>query len=201
MGYIASARGMDAKAREAGTMALVSAGAFPGFSNVLAVECARRLCPDPAGSGRIRDVDFAYFTAGLGGSGPVNLLITNLGFGEPVPVYADGAYAPQMTAGSASRRVPFFVEAGGPAYELVGERDVWPWPFPEAATVAEHLGITGASSTGMGTAPGIWNAILVALVGLVPRPLWRERWFSEGLAWFSLPLVWVTDLFVRETHA
>merc|ERR1712008_129104 len=59
----------------------------------------------------------------------------------------------------------------------------------------------GDSNTGMGTDPGIWNTILVALVALVPRDLWQERWFSEGLAWFSLPLVWVTDQFVKETHA
>ncbi|OLP99091.1 hypothetical protein AK812_SmicGene18366 [Symbiodinium microadriaticum] len=53
----------------------------------------------------------------------------------------------------------------------------------------------------MGTAPGIWNTILVGLVSLVPRDLWQERWFSEGLAWFSLPMVWFTDQFVKETHA
>lgn len=202
MKYIAAARAMSQNARAAGTMAVVCAGAFPGFSNVLAVECARRL--DPGGSSgsatQLKDLDFAYFTAGLGGAGPVNLLITNLGFGEPVPVFRNGKLAPQMIAGKVARRVPFYLNEGDRACELVGERDVWPWPFPEAATVAQHLGIRGDSNTGMGTAPGIWNTILVALVALVPRQLWRERWFSEGLAWFSLPMVWATDQFVSETH-
>lgn len=199
--YIASARAMSKDAEKAQTMALVSAGAFPGFSNVLAIECARRLDKSSTKPCQLQDLDFAYFTSGLGGAGPVNLLITNLGFGEPVPLFRDGKYSPQTIAGSQPRRVRFFLDESDPAFQVVGERDVWAWPFPEAATVAGHLGISGNSSTGMGTAPGIWNTILVALVSLVPRELWRERWFSEGLAWFSLPLVWVTDQFVNETHA
>eukprot|EP00746_Dinoflagellata_sp_MGD_P083736 gnl/MRDRNA2_/MRDRNA2_33302_c0_seq1.p1 gnl/MRDRNA2_/MRDRNA2_33302_c0~~gnl/MRDRNA2_/MRDRNA2_33302_c0_seq1.p1 ORF type:complete len:303 (+),score=58.95 gnl/MRDRNA2_/MRDRNA2_33302_c0_seq1:88-909(+) len=182
-------------------MALVSAGAFPGFSNVLARECANRLTAGDSSSRRIQDVDFAYFTAGLGGSGPVNLLITNLGFGEPVPLFRDGVYSPQMVAGTQSRQVKFFLDEQDPAFKAVGEREVWSWPFPEAKTVSEHLKISGSSSTGMGTAPGIWNVILVALVALVPRNLWRARWFSEGMAWFSLPMVALTDRFVGETHA
>ena len=35
----------------------------------------------------ISRLEFSYFTAGLGGSGPVNLYITNLGFGEEVEVW------------------------------------------------------------------------------------------------------------------
>eukprot|EP00929_Paragymnodinium_shiwhaense_P097889 TRINITY_DN59471_c0_g1_i1.p1 TRINITY_DN59471_c0_g1~~TRINITY_DN59471_c0_g1_i1.p1 ORF type:complete len:514 (-),score=82.67 TRINITY_DN59471_c0_g1_i1:41-1582(-) len=199
--YLSAAKKMTAAAAEAGTMALVSAGAFPGFSNVLAKECSRRLRQQGADPAAIKDVNFSYFTAGLGGSGPVNLLITNLGFGEPVPVFKDGKYAPQMTAGAEPRNVEFFLDSSDPAFSAVGEREVWSWPFPEAKTVAEHLRISGSSSTGMGTAPGIWNTILRALVAAVPRDLWQERWFSEGLAWFSLPMVWVTDQFVKETHA
>jgi hypothetical protein len=38
----------------------------------------------PAGC-QIEDVGFNYFTAGLGGSGDVNLYITNLGFGDEMP--------------------------------------------------------------------------------------------------------------------
>eukprot|EP00931_Biecheleriopsis_adriatica_P102254 TRINITY_DN77245_c0_g1_i1.p1 TRINITY_DN77245_c0_g1~~TRINITY_DN77245_c0_g1_i1.p1 ORF type:complete len:476 (+),score=87.18 TRINITY_DN77245_c0_g1_i1:40-1467(+) len=200
--YIDAAKALCDDARKSGTTALVCAGAFPGFSNVLALECARRLLPRHSSSGvQFQDVNFAYFTAGLGGSGAVNLLITNLGFGEPVPVFRGGKYAPEMIAGTELRRVPFFLEQADPAFEAVGERDVWNWPFPEAFTVARHLAITGDSSTGMGTAPGIWNDILVALVALVPSDLWQQRWFSEGLAWFSLPMVWLTDQFVGETHA
>ena len=59
--------------------ALVAAGAFPGMSNVFAVEAAQAL------STRIQDVRFQYFTAGLGGSGAINLYITNLGTPQRVP--------------------------------------------------------------------------------------------------------------------
>lgn len=199
MEYIAAARARQEAARDAQTMAVVCAGAFPGLSNVIAMECAARLgWPDT----KLVDLDFAYFTAGLGGSGAVNLLITNLGFGVPVPVFRGGRYDPQMIAGAGMRRVPFFIGAGDAEGGAdIGERDVWSWPFPEAATVGEHLHISGNSNSGMGTAPGIWNAVLVLLVTIVPRELWKERWFSEGLAWISLPLVWLTDRFVQETHA
>ena len=117
-----------------------------GLSNVLAMECAARLRGKP-----LRDVDFSYFTAGLGGSGDINLYITNEGFGEPVPVFRDGGFRPQMDAGSGARKVNFFTADVGESFERIGERTVWNWPFPEAKTVAERLDISGASSVGMGT--------------------------------------------------
>ena len=71
------------------------AGAFPGLSNLLAMECAARLPTTSA----VRDLRFSYFTAGLGGSGEINLLITNEGFGEPVPTYRAGSFSPQLNGG------------------------------------------------------------------------------------------------------
>ena len=63
-----------------GTLALCAAGAFPGLSNVLAMEAVARLKALGGGaSTRVKDVSFSYFTAGLGGSGDVNLFITNGG--------------------------------------------------------------------------------------------------------------------------
>ena len=41
--YLRAAKQLDASARESGTLALCAAGAFPGLSNVLAMECAHRL--------------------------------------------------------------------------------------------------------------------------------------------------------------
>ncbi|OLP99090.1 hypothetical protein AK812_SmicGene18365 [Symbiodinium microadriaticum] len=131
MSYLDKAIAMDAVAKQANTSAVVSAGAFPGFSNILAMECVAQLRGGDAAC-ELRDMNFAYFTAGLGGSGAVNLLITNLGFGDPVPVFRGGAYAPQRVAGAEPRRVEFFLDEADPAFEFVGERDVWSWPFPEA---------------------------------------------------------------------
>jgi len=197
-------KGMDAGE----TLALCAAGAFPGMSNVLAMECAARL-----GEGvRVRDIDFSYFTAGLGGSGDVNLFITNDGFGEEVPVYRDGAPSPTMDAGSRERaagaptRVKFFLDEKDPSAVYVGERAVWSWPFPEGTLVPRQLeaqkrGISGRSSVGMGTAPAIWNDVMGIMVDVVPRKWWKSEAFSLGLARFSKPLVALTDLFVGETHA
>jgi len=64
---------MDADAKESGTSALLAAGAFPGMSNVFAMEAARRCLEDSEDGARIQDARFNYFTAGLGGSGDVNL--------------------------------------------------------------------------------------------------------------------------------
>ena len=193
--YIDQALAMGPSCTE--TVALTAAGAFPGLSNILAMECASRL---PAGA-KVQDIDFQYFTAGLGGSGEVNLLITNEGFGEPVPVYQNGRYAPQMNAGGDERTVEFFLDSTDRSAELVGERAAWAWPFPEARTVARQLDIAGDSWVGMGTAPAIWNDVLGLFVKIVPRAWWRSQAFSNGLAKFSRPLVAATDLFVGETHA
>lgn len=56
--FIEAAQDMSSAAAAAGTAAVVSAGAFPGLSNVLSVELARQLPAPPA------DVKFSYFTAG-----------------------------------------------------------------------------------------------------------------------------------------
>ena len=123
--YLDAAKAIgQAAAGTSETIALCAAGAFPGLSNVLAMECADQL-NEP-----VRDVDFSYFTAGLGGSGEVNLYITNEGFGEPVPVYRNGEYAPQMESGANTRKVEFFLEEGEPSQKLVGERDVWSMALP-----------------------------------------------------------------------
>lgn len=191
------------------TLALCAAGAFPGMSNVLAMECVARLGEDTS----VKDIDFSYFTAGLGGSGDVNLYITNDGFGEEVPVYRDGVPYPTMDAGCRERtagaptRVKFFLdEKLDPSATLVGERAVWSWPFPEGTLIPRQLetqrrGISGRSSVGMGTAPAIWNDVMGIMVDVVPRKWWKSRAFSIGLARFSKPLVALTDLFVGETHA
>ena len=100
--YLREAKTLEASAKASGTLALCAGGAFPGLSNVLAMECAGRL------GSRVRDLDFSYFTAGLGGSGAVNLYITNDGFGEEVNVFRNGKLAPQMDSGGGLRKAGFF---------------------------------------------------------------------------------------------
>ena len=170
--YIDQALAMGPSCTE--TVALTAAGAFPGLSNILAMECASRL---PAGA-RVADLEFQYFTAGLGGSGEVNLLITNEGFGEPVPVYQNGRYAPQMNAGGDERTVEFFLDSTDRSAELVGERAAWAWPFPGAHRCAAAR--QGDSWVGMGTAPAMWNDVLGLFVKIVPRAWWRSRRFQTA---------------------
>lgn len=76
---------------------LLAAGAFPGMSNVLAMEAAGYMAKQDTGKSDssagegVHNLYFQYFTSGLGGSGTVNLYITNLGFGEPMRQFYKGS--------------------------------------------------------------------------------------------------------------
>ena len=202
---------MDSKAKASNTVALVAAGAFPGMSNVLAAEAASHAVSK--GPGKIQDIRFQYFTAGLGGSGVVNLYITNLGFGEPMVGYDQGQLRFFMElSGRLLGRVDFFLpflknhEGNNQVQERVGTKTVFAWPFPEAATTAKQLNAKGNSVAAMGTAPNIWNDMLGILVSIVPRSWWRNPRFSQWMADFSKPMVLATDAWMKwtgmgETHA
>ena len=202
-------------AARAGTTAMLASGAFPGMSNVLSQEAAAAL------GERVQNCQFCYFTAGLGGSGPLNLYITNLGFGEPMVQYDAGALR-FFTAlsgrllGTVDFQFPpeTRIPDGGFGLEemarRVGTKQVFSWPFPEAATVPVEVGARGSSSAAMGTAPDIWNGMLGLLVDFIPRSWWRNQRFSKFLADFSEPLVWLSDQYLKlmdqddhlgETHA
>ena len=187
--YLMEALELSGAAEGAGTLALVAGGAFPGLSNLLAMEAASELEQHDS----VRDLEFHYFTAGLGGSGDVNLYITNVGFGEPVFEFKGGKERRRLIAGEESRSVDFG--------ELIGCVNCWAWPFPEGYTVGRQLQISGDSRVAMGTAPEIWNIIMGAMVKLIPRSAWLSPVFSQGLATFSEPMVKLTDKFVGETHA
>jgi hypothetical protein len=72
------------------TTALCAAGAFLGMINVLGMEAAataKCLCTDES---KIKDIRFNYVTKGLGGSGTINVEITNVGFGDEMIQYENG---------------------------------------------------------------------------------------------------------------
>ena len=130
----------------------------------------------------------------------MNLLITNLGFGEPVWTYRGGQRAPQYIGGLEPEEVDFFIDETDSAHARIGRRTVWAWPFPEVCTTADTLGVSNRSDVKMGTAPHAWNVILVAMARVLPRSWWRDERFSRFLADFSQPMVALTDRFVGETH-
>lgn len=200
--YLEESLKLGKAAQESGTSALLCAGAFPGMSNVLAMEAASHCLREDNDSSTIKDVRFNYFTAGLGGSGDVNLYITNLGFGEPQAQYEQGTLRLYKNlSGRLLGKVQFYLNHDSTvAKERIGEQTVFAWPFPEAATVAHELKITGDSSAAMGTAPDFWNVMLGLLVEIVPRSWWKSPKFSKFMADFSQPLVKLTDSFLEETH-
>lgn len=155
---------------------------------------------------RVGDVRFNYFTAGLGGSGVVNLYITNLGFGEPMVQYHGGRLRKFMElSGRLLGEIDFFLpnlkyhDGNERAKKRVGRKTVFAWPFPEAATVAKDVKASGNSYAAMGTAPDIWNGMLGILVKLVPRSLWKNTRFSKFMADFSQPLVYATDALLQKS--
>ncbi|GKY92970.1 hypothetical protein MPSEU_000265600 [Mayamaea pseudoterrestris] len=164
---------------------IVAAGAFPGMSNVLAMEAASALLQEvssdlkvPSEHDGVHNVYFQYFTSGQ-------------------------LRAYESLSGRLLGRVNF-------NNSLVGTQQVFAWPFPEAATVPQALNATGNSVAAMGTAPDVWNSMLGMLVAIVPRAWWRSRTFSQFMADFSQPLVFLTDAYLRaqdaehktgETHA
>ena len=198
---------LSERAKASQTTALCAAGAFPGMSNVLAMEAAAGLQKDNPNA-KIQDVRFNYFTKGLGGSGTINLYITNIGFGDPMTQHDNGQRrAFTELSGTLLGSVDFFIKDGlessrdnQHAKQRVGTiNQVFAWPFPEAATVASHLGIRGSSSAAMGTAPDLWNTMLGVLVDIVPRNWWRNPKFSQFMADFSQPLVLATDAWLQKT--
>jgi len=226
--FLDASKERHGKAVAAGTTAVLAAGAFPGLSNLLALEAAEgagasQLSDDrdesspTSTSTKVRDVRFNYFTKGLGGSGTINLYITNLGFGDPIVAHEQGKRTRfDDLSGRLLGTVDFFLDdatvesrsnnadadaddnsswkrENARAKRRVGTQKVFAWPFPEAATVASSLDIEGSSSSAMGTAPEIWNDMLGLLVDLVPRKWWRSPRFSLFLADFSEPLVLATD--------
>ena len=198
--FIDASLAMNDAAKESGTSALLASGAFPGMSNVLAMEAASFL----EKGDHVKDVRFNYFTAGLGGSGDINLYITNIGFGEPMAQFENGALRLyENLSGLILGKVDFFLNEDSSSYDIlkprIGSKTVFSWPFPEAATVARQLGASGESSAAMGTAPDVWNTMLGILVDVVPRSLWRSKEFSKFMADFSQPLVKATDYLLKQT--
>jgi len=211
--YLEESQLMNDNAKDSNCSALLAAGAFPGMSNVLGIEAAAKCLEISDKDASIQDVRFNYFTAGLGGSGDVNLYITNLGFGEPMAQYENGSLRMfQALSGLLLGKVSFFLSdkewsqkssskgfGNDEAKVRIGEQTVFAWPFPEAATVPNELGIRGESHAAMGTAPAIWNDMLGLLVDIVPRRLWKSKKFSQFLADFSQPLVKATDYLLKLT--
>jgi NADP-dependent 3-hydroxy acid dehydrogenase YdfG len=206
---------MSDEAKASNTTALIAAGAYPGMSNVLAVETAAAVMR-ASQQNRVKDIRFNFFAAGLGGIGTVNLYITNVGFGDPIGLFDQGKlrFFTELS-GKLLGNVQFYFEnatvglGNEMVRERVGTKQVFAWPFPEGATVPLALQARGSSSVAMGVAPDIWNSVLGMLVSTVPRPWWRNDRFSRFMADFSQPLVlltdqwmkWVDPMKVGETHA
>ncbi|MEW5300170.1 MAG: hypothetical protein WDW36_003119 [Sanguina aurantia] len=186
----------------AGIPAIISAGIYPGTSNVMAahiLSLARKEYDEdmnyqtpPEGEGvEPSKLMYSYYTAGSGGAGPTILATTFLLAGEEAIVYREGkkyTYPPL----SNRREVDF-----GPG---VGRKGVYLYNLPEVESAHKYLRVPGVS-TRFGTDPFVWNWLMWLMARLIPRFLLNDVKFAQSMAKLSDPLVRTVDKLVGEAVA
>ncbi|KAG2486380.1 hypothetical protein HYH03_014960 [Edaphochlamys debaryana] len=197
----AKAAYMD-RAKAAGVPCLVSAGIYPGTSNVMAahiVSIARGeydadwnyRTPAPGEGVEPKWLRYSYYTAGSGGAGPTILETSILLAGEEVIVYKDGKEV-RLPPISNRREVDF-----GPG---VGRKGVYLYNLPEVVSAKKYMRVPDVSAR-FGTDPFIWNWAMWLTARLVPRHLLNDRAFVKGFAALSDPWVRAVDKWIGETVA
>lgn len=68
-----------------------------------------------------------------------------------------------MIGGVEPETIHFYIDDKDASKQRIGSSTVWAWPFPEVCTVGEALQAQGSTDVKMGTAPELWNVILVAM--------------------------------------
>lgn len=169
---------------DAGVAGVVSAGVYPGVSNILAVQAVELLSGGDDDE-EVSDLHIAYHTAGSGGIGATVLASTFLLLAEDAVVYGRGGKRSTVSPASQLERVDF----GG----KIGCRDVYALRLPEVDSLHTFVAPFAAISAKFSTAPAFWNALLPAMATIVPRDLLRDRRAMAALAAVSIPVVRAVD--------
>lgn len=191
----AAVAGMDGAVAQAGGVALITTGIYPGVSNLLAAVVAERLAattttplaeagapfPPPA------HLRYWYYTAGSGGVGRTVLESTFHLLAEPVSVLVDGSWT---TVPPASSPAPADYRGA------VGFKEAYALHLPEVASTAAGLGVAASASAAFGTDPPLWNALLRGVAVVVPPRLLRNTAAMRWAAAASLPAVRAVDALV-----
>lgn len=200
--YSLRAKKLHDKAVAAGVPAIITAGIYPGVSNVMAahmISIGRREysdafeyipLPDDARESvsQPQRVLYSYFTAGSGGAGPTILKTTFLLAGEEVVAYKDGTAVTLPPV--SNRRVVDF----GPG---IGRQGVFLYSLPEVESTHRILGVPSVSAR-FGTSPDIWNWAMWLVARIVPQSVLQSPDAVAGLASLVDPLVRAVDAAVGE---
>ncbi|GFR50296.1 hypothetical protein Agub_g12486 [Astrephomene gubernaculifera] len=192
----------SAPAAAAGVPAIISAGIYPGTSNVMAahiISIARGeydsewnyRTPAPGDGIDPQRLRYSYYTAGSGGAGPTILETSFLLAGEPVVVFKDGQQL-SLPPVSERREVDF-----GPG---IGRKGVYLYNLPEVVSAHKAMRVPSVSAR-FGTDPWFWNWAMWLTARLIPRRLLNDRTFVKAFAALSDPLVRNVDKIVGEAVA
>lgn len=180
MEYSKMAHGFGAQAAAAGVPAITTGGIYPGISNLMAAELVR-LCADSGDAPeRLR---FSYFTAGSGGAGPTILATSYLLLGEEALTYQEGKEV-YLRPWSARRTVDFG--------RGIGKRDCFLLNLPEVHSAHTVLKVPSVNAR-FGTAPGLWNLAMEAVVSFLSPEFLRDDAKVKQLVAWSNPWVRAVD--------
>ncbi|KAJ7298019.1 hypothetical protein O6H91_Y021600 [Diphasiastrum complanatum] len=188
--YAQRAKQLHAKAVASNVSAIVSAGIYPGVSNIMAAELVRSAITGSA-DGSVSKPDrlrFSYFTAGSGGVGPTILATSFLLLGEEVLAYSQGEQV---------KRRPYSSELLVDFGKGIGKRNVYLLNLPEVTSAFEVLGVPTVSAR-FGTAPEFWNWAMAAVARFASKDFLADRNKVATLVKLSDPWVRAVDGIVGE---
>ena len=177
-------------AREAGIVAIVNTGVFPGLSNSLVKACVehlRSLVESETGDklGELDEIDeiaLSYAVGGSGGAGITVMRTTFLALQRPFSAMLGGQW--QTVAPYSDREVVDF-----PGFGAIGT--YW-FDVPETLTLARHFKARTVT-TKFGSAPDFYNLLTAAVARFCPAPLLQNPAAIEFLSRVSYAMTQVTD--------
>ncbi|KAH9617276.1 hypothetical protein KSS87_009637 [Heliosperma pusillum] len=161
--------------------AIITAGIYPGVSNVMAAELVR-IARDEVETEPER-LRFSYYTAGTGGAGPTILSTSFLLLGEEVIAYKKGEKV-KLKPYSGMVNVDFG--------KGIRKKDVFLLNLPEVRSTHEVLGIPTVSAR-FGTAPFFWNWGMVMMTNLLSPEFLKDKKKVQQLVELFDPVVRAVD--------
>jgi saccharopine dehydrogenase-like NADP-dependent oxidoreductase len=163
---------------EAGIMAVINTGIFPGISNSMVRQDIESL--DQA-----EHIHLSYVVAGSGGAGRTVMRTTFLGLLHPFTVWQEGRWQQVQPYSDAE-----WIEFPPP----FGRARVYWFDMPEALTLAQAFSIDTVI-TKFGSVPDVYNQITWALAHWLPKAWLQHPAVMEFLAWGSYTTTQLTDRF------
>ncbi|AKG23757.1 saccharopine dehydrogenase family protein [Calothrix sp. 336/3] len=175
--YTIKALKLNEKALNAGIIAVVNTGIFPGISNSMVRQCIEKL--DIA-----EKIHLSYVVAGSGGAGITVMRTTFLGLQHPFDAWINGAWQ-QVKPYTARENINF------PA--PYGQSGVYWYDMPEAFTLPQAFPTVKTVITKFGSIPDFYNHLTWIAAHLFPKFWIQSSYGIEFLSQVSHLMTDVTD--------